>query len=603
LRLGRLAPFAVAVLFVFALGSASSPTAGSAVSPDIVVSQVYGGGGNTGATLTNDFIELFNRGSSSVDVTGWSVQYASSAGSSWQRTNLSGSITPGGYYLVQEAAGAGGTTPLPTPDATGAIAMSATSGKVALVTNQTLLTCGVSPGDCLSNASIRDFVGYGSAANNFEGSGPTATLSNTTAALRTAGGCTDTDNNAADFTTGSPTPRNTASPPNVCPTVASLTLNDVSANEGNSDTTSFDFTVSLSSPATAGGVTFDIATADNTAASPGDFTAQALTGQTIPAGSSSYTFSVSVNGDTATEADETFFVNVSNVSGANVADGQGQGTIVNDDVCGLAYTPIYNIQGSGPSAAITGNVTTQGVVVGDFEGASGLQGFYLQDATGDFDAATSDGILVFTGSTNTVSAGELVRVTGFARERFNQTTINGSNSNTSPVTNIVDCGSGSVAPTDVTMPFASATYPERFEGMLVRFPQSLVISEYFNYERFGEVVLALPLPGESRPLHRRRSMSPARRRRRARWRTACGGSRSTTAWESRTRASSATPTVGTSRSTTASAVATPCRTRLGCSALTSTSTASSRQRRPTTPPSIHDQPLRSRSAATCAWRR
>jgi uncharacterized protein len=497
LKFRGLAPFAVALTFVFVLGSASTPTAGSAPSPNIVVSQVYGGGGNSGATLTNDFIELFNRGSSAVDVTGWSVQYASAAGTSWQRTNLSGSIAAGGYYLVQEAAGAGGTTPLPTPDATGAIAMSATSGKVALLTTTTLLTCGASAGSCASDASIRDFVGYGSAATDFE-TAATGTLSNTTAALRNGGGCTDTDNNAADFTVGLPAPRNTGSALNLCGTGANLTINDVSANEGNSGTTSFDFMVSLSSPAGAGGVTFDIATADNTANSPADFTPQALTAQTIPAGSSTYTFSVSVSGDTTTEADETFFVNVTNVTGANVADGQGQGTIVNDDVCGLAYTPIYSIQGSGASAAMTGNVTTQGVVVGDFEGASGLQGFYLQDATGDFDAATSDGIFVFNGSADTVSAGELVRVSGFARERFNQTTINGSNSNTSPVTSIVDCGSDSVAPVDVTMPFASGDYPERFEGMLVRFPQPLVVSEYFNYDRFGELVLALPLPGESR---------------------------------------------------------------------------------------------------------
>jgi predicted extracellular nuclease len=89
-------------------------------------------------------------------------------------------------------------------------------------------------------------------------------------------------------------------------------------------------------------------------------------------------------------------------------------------------------------------------------------------------------------------------VSGFARERFNQTSLNGSNSNNSPVTNIVDCGTGSVTPTDVTMPFPELTYPERFEGMLVRLPQPLVISEYFNYERFGEMVLALPLDGERR---------------------------------------------------------------------------------------------------------
>jgi uncharacterized protein len=168
-------------------------------------------------------------------------------------------------------------------------------------------------------------------------------------------------------------------------------------------------------------------------------------------------------------------------------------------------TPItattYGIQGSGANAAITGTVTIEGVVVGDFEGTAGLSGFFLQDAAGDGDAATSDGIFVFTGTANAVSAGQLVRVTGFARERFNQTTLNGTNSNTSPVpaTDIAVCGSGSVAPTDVSLPFASATAPEPYEGMLVRLPQPLVIAEYFNYDRFGELVLALPLAGETRP--------------------------------------------------------------------------------------------------------
>ena len=140
-------------------------------------------------------------------------------------------------------------------------------------------------------------------------------------------------------------------------------------------------------------------------------------------------------------------------------------------------------------------------MVGDFEGSTGQQGFYLQDLTGDADPGTSDGIFVFTGSTNLVSAGQLVRVTGYARERFNQTTINGSNTNSSavPAANIVDCGTASVTAADVTLPFASADDPERVEGMLVTFPHPLVISEYFNYDRFGELVLALPLDGETRP--------------------------------------------------------------------------------------------------------
>jgi len=113
--------------------------------------------------------------------------------------------------------------------------------------------------------------------------------------------------------------------------VPSLSINNVSLNEGDAGTSNATFTVSLSQPAGAGGVSFDIATADGSATAGVDYSASSLTGQTIPAGSSSATFTVLVNGDTLNEASENFFVNVSNVSGASVSDPQGQGTIVNDD--------------------------------------------------------------------------------------------------------------------------------------------------------------------------------------------------------------------------------------------------------------------------------
>jgi uncharacterized protein len=171
------------------------------------------------------------------------------------------------------------------------------------------------------------------------------------------------------------------------------------------------------------------------------------------------------------------------------------------DICAQPYTSIYTIQGSGLTTPIPGTVTTKGVVVGDFEGTAAASGFYMQDLTGDGNASTSDGIFVFTGSADLVSVGQLVRVTGFARERFDQTTLNGSNSNGAavPSTNIVQCGTGSVASTDVTLPVTSLDDFEKYEGMSVRFPQPLVIAEYFNYDRFGELVLALPLSGETRP--------------------------------------------------------------------------------------------------------
>jgi len=184
-------------------GKASLATA--AASPNgVIISQVYGGGGNAGATLKNDFIELYNGGTTTVSLAGWSVQYASSAGTSWQVTTLSGSIAPGGHYLIQEAAGQNGTQDLPTPNAIGTIPMSGTSAKVALVNGTAALT----GSGCPFAANVADFVGYGTSANCFEGSGTTANLSNTTAAIRKNNGAQDTQDNAADFVTGTPNPRN-----------------------------------------------------------------------------------------------------------------------------------------------------------------------------------------------------------------------------------------------------------------------------------------------------------------------------------------------------------------------------------------------------------
>ena len=127
-----------------------------------------------------------NRGTDAVELSGWSVQYASAAGSTWQVTTLSGTLQPGYYYLVQEAQGTGGTEPLPSPDAIRTIALGASNGKVALVPHITALT-----GNCPSGTSIVDLVCFGSTANCYEGSGPTLTLTNTTATKRLKNGCTD----------------------------------------------------------------------------------------------------------------------------------------------------------------------------------------------------------------------------------------------------------------------------------------------------------------------------------------------------------------------------------------------------------------------------
>lgn len=191
----------------------------------VVISQIYGGGGNTGAQWTNDYVELFNNGNSSVSLIGLSIQYASATGTgvfgfdSSALTPLSGSIAPGQYLLIQEASNAAVGSPLPTPDIIDAtpIAMSATAGKVALANSTSSLGCngGSTPCSAAQLALIIDLIGYGN-ANFFEGAGAAPTLTNTTAAFRLAAGCTDTNNNSADFQVGAPAPRNSASTLNVC---------------------------------------------------------------------------------------------------------------------------------------------------------------------------------------------------------------------------------------------------------------------------------------------------------------------------------------------------------------------------------------------------
>jgi Lamin Tail Domain len=196
------------------------PTAARAGASEVVVSQIYGGGGNAGASFRNDYVELFNAGAGNVDLSGWTVQYATAAGTSWQATALAGTIAPGHYYLVQLASNADVGAALPAADATGTSNLGGTSGKIALVRDATALTCGASAGSCSANPLVEDLVGYGS-ASDFEGAGSAASLSNTSAALRANDGCTDTDDNAADFAAAAPAPRNSASPAHSCGSASS----------------------------------------------------------------------------------------------------------------------------------------------------------------------------------------------------------------------------------------------------------------------------------------------------------------------------------------------------------------------------------------------
>lgn len=184
----------------------------------IVISQVYGGGGNGGSSLKNDFIELYNPTTSTVSLSGWSLQYASSAGTNWSnQIFLTGSIAPGQYFLVKAGTGGGGTVDLPTPDVTNtAVNMSATAGKLALVNSTTLLT----GSGCPLNATVIDFVGFGSGADCREGGATTSfnapAPSVVNSIVRKNAGCLDANNNSTDFETTAASPRNSASPLNFC---------------------------------------------------------------------------------------------------------------------------------------------------------------------------------------------------------------------------------------------------------------------------------------------------------------------------------------------------------------------------------------------------
>lgn len=194
---------ALATGMVAAGPAEAAPSAQAAV----VINEVYGGGGNLGAAYNRDFVELVNKAATAVDVSGWSVQYASASGTSWSnRTNLTGSIPAGGRLLVGGASGSTGAA-LPSVDVDGGINLSGSSGKVALVNSQAPLTgCEgrTSANPCSALGEVVDFVGYGS-ANDWAGSGAAPGTTNSTSASRDYRR-TNTADNAADFTAVTPSP-------------------------------------------------------------------------------------------------------------------------------------------------------------------------------------------------------------------------------------------------------------------------------------------------------------------------------------------------------------------------------------------------------------
>ncbi len=191
--------------------AALSTPASATPSGGVVLNEVYGGGGNSGATYNADFIELANRGATDQDLGSWSVQYlpaSAGATSTWQVTGLSGSVAASDNYLISEGAPGSTGAALPASQASGTIALSASSGTVALVRSTSPLSC-KTVADCASDSSIVDLVGYGGAVVREGADAPAPSA--TTSATRTS--TPDTDDNSADFTAATPTPTGSSATP------------------------------------------------------------------------------------------------------------------------------------------------------------------------------------------------------------------------------------------------------------------------------------------------------------------------------------------------------------------------------------------------------
>ncbi len=440
-----------------------------AFAADVVISQMYGAGGNSGATLRYDYVELFNRGSSAVAVGGWTIQYASASGTSWGKAELPAgtSIEPGKYFLVKLASSNTAVgTDVPADFYSGSVNMSGASGKVALVNNNTALT-GAQP----SSTAIQDVVGYGT-ANFFETAAAPA-MSATTSLLRANGGCTDTNNNAGDFTAVAPAFRSAASPANACnngpvpqPIVtacpASATLAYGAGGSIALSASDADGIVNgalITSAAVAGISLSNLVPAPGVG---GSASVSLVASPSVMAGV--YPVAVKFTNDQGQDASCTINVTV--------------------DV-GASVVRVPQIQGSGATSPFNGvKLTTEGVVT-----AKVGSGFFIQDEAGDGDPGTSDGMFVYMGATPvTAAVGDLVRVSGTVTE-YKPAGATRSYTELSSVTSVVTQGSGhTVTPANIDLLDVNLA---NYEGMLVRFPGQLTVNATDSLGSRGELTLSV----------------------------------------------------------------------------------------------------------------
>jgi len=438
---------------------------------DIVISQVYGAGGNgsgaTVATFKHDFIELFNRGSATVNIGDWSVQYASSGGNSWQVTRIPAGtqLEPGQYFLIRQASGAAAVPDTPS-DLNGSIPMAGAAGKVAL-SRTTAVLSGTKP----TSTALVDLVGYGSGTVGYEGDTSTASIGNTTSASRKNGGCVDTDQNGADFVVGAVNPRTSTSPRNMCssgpvaePIVASCPAG-LAVQQGSGAT-------ALLSASDKDSIV------NNAVIVSGGAPGIGLVGL-APAASIGGAASVNLQVE-ASVAAGSYPVKVSFTNN----DSQEKSCTVAVSVAGQLSIP--QIQGSGAASPYAGTVqATEGIVTARLGNS-----LFVQDPVGDGDPTTSDGIYVFNNNAALVEGivpGDRVRVSGKVVEYR----PSGADRTYTELTEIAPvaklAGGQSVAPTNIELPNKDLA---RYEGMLVRFVTDLTVNQNKYLGDRGELTLA-----------------------------------------------------------------------------------------------------------------
>jgi predicted extracellular nuclease len=476
---------------IFALSAAPAQA-------QVVISQVYGGGGNSGAPLQNDYVELFNRGPQAVSLSGKSVQYASNAGSFNGVAPLPAvTVQPGQYFLVSLAGGANGSA-LPTPDASNTgVNLSGTSGKVALVDSASALACaatGSSAAPCSTEqlALILDLVGFGS-PNLFEGAAAAPTLSNTTAGFRAGAGCTDTNNNGADFTTGAPAPRNSLTAVNPCgggtePTDPTGTGNASPATLANGETTLLTVSVIAGTNPASTGITVQ---ADLTAI--GGSATQALRDD-------------GTQGDLV--ADDLVFSWQGAVDAAGpgvvslpvaIADDQARTGSASIGLSVVAEATIAQIQGTGVGSPLPvgTEVVTEGIVT-----ALRANGYFIQSAVGedDGDDATAEGVFVFTNLAPPAEAVVGNRVRVGARVSSFSRTPHGYPLTQLSFASATVLATGQALPPEVVLDATvlSAGSPldalGRYQGMRVALPSARVVGATNGFGDFHVTLPETPRP-------------------------------------------------------------------------------------------------------------